>query len=50
MKTTLSVENVLVYNHPITKGDVVALSRNIEELVAKLDRLQRDNNLYNILG
>ena len=30
-----------VYNHPITKGDVVALSRNIEELVAKLDRLQK---------
>lgn len=29
-----------VYNRPVTKGDLAALSRDIGELVCKLDRLQ----------
>ncbi len=30
-----------VYNHPMTKGDFIALSRNINKLVSKLDELQQ---------
>ncbi len=30
-----------VYNQPITKGDFLTLSRNIGELVSRLDRLQK---------